>query len=62
MLNYWKKLKIGSDSVGVRSNQQEGKEGMGGKDTSCSCSGTDCANTPSKPCSPPLVNEMFSEA
>lgn len=60
MLNYWKKLKIGSDSVGVR--RQEGKEGMGGKDTSCSCSGTDCANTPSKPCSPPLVNEMFSEA
>lgn len=29
---------------------------------SCSCNGTDCANTPVKPLSTPLVNEMFSEA
>lgn len=32
VLKYWKKLKIDSDSVELRSDQREGKEDMGGKD------------------------------
>jgi len=61
VLKYWKKLKIVILwSFGVISGKA--RRTWEGKTDVMFCNGTDCANTPAKPLSPPLVNEMFSEA